>query len=369
MHAELADKIADYLYSAPASEFQGNPIGVLDGQQGRDNLIWRVRSGREGDPDAVEAAVKLFLDAGQARGRRQFDGQSTFAPYQIAPQPLWFDRYPHGLSRQVLVYRWAQGQPLDTIEPGRVSQLAASLATTIATVHSAPAEDVRRFCPHPVNLDFFWRIEGDAYRQALGHLGKMQTPKLGELLEDLQVPIEQEIAAALPLWSAAAPTAVHGDLLPENCLVDPRGPILLLDWEMYGLGDPALDVARLLFHLQGSTESATLDLLTQSYLAQIEDETRHLRIDLYRKLLGIQALSYLLNGIGYALEQVQAATHVDAEASAIVQSLPLIADSLAALLAQAANDFARPAIAETSPAVVAQWQAEYTSVFENSLSA
>ena len=101
-----------------------------------------------------EAVLKLYLDAGQARSRRQYDGQQIFAPFGLAPRPIWVDRYPEGLSRQVLIYEWLPGDALDPANPGQM----AALARSVAQVHANDASEVRRFSPNPINLDYVWRI-------------------------------------------------------------------------------------------------------------------------------------------------------------------------------------------------------------------
>src|SRR4051794_33426990 len=104
MTVDLTAQIHQYLTSAPSSLFVQQPVEMLAHWQGDANLLWRVTVGDQ------QAVVKLFLDAGQARSRRQFDAHQLFAPMGLAPEPLWADRYPHGLSRQLIVYRWCDGE-------------------------------------------------------------------------------------------------------------------------------------------------------------------------------------------------------------------------------------------------------------------
>ena len=79
MTNDLTAAIHTYLTTAPASGFAGQDVRVVDAWRGEDNLLWRVTAGGQ------EAVVKLYLDAGQARGRRQADGQRLFAPPGLAP--------------------------------------------------------------------------------------------------------------------------------------------------------------------------------------------------------------------------------------------------------------------------------------------
>ncbi len=62
---ELTPSIHRYLTAAPTSHFLGQPVEMVDAWEGRDNLLWRVHCRGQ------EAVLKLYLDAGQARSRRQ----------------------------------------------------------------------------------------------------------------------------------------------------------------------------------------------------------------------------------------------------------------------------------------------------------
>jgi hypothetical protein len=163
---------------------------MLDAWEGSSNLLWRVNSGGQ------EAVVKLYLDAGQARGRRQFDGQQMFSPLGLAPQPLWFDRYPAGLARQVLVYAWAPGIALEVTNAAHL----AALAQSIAQVHSGDPTDVRRFCPNPLNLDYLWRVMHGGLGLIEQWLVTQKANALQRYFAAIAANANALVEAALPLW-------------------------------------------------------------------------------------------------------------------------------------------------------------------------
>lgn len=313
----ITPDIHRYLTTAPTSHFLGQPVTVLDHWAGRDHLLWRVESrGRE-------AVLKLFLDAGQARSRRQHDGQTTFAPYGIAPPPIWVDRYPEGLARQVLVYTWQPGEP---ISAENERQLAA-LARSVGQLHGGDLSEVSRFSPNPVNLDYFWRIVGGGIVPLRRWLGERALIVLPALFDQLAERAEQFVRAALPLWQGVTPTPVHGDLRLENA-IDSFGSAILLDWELYGLGDPALDVASFLYHSQAEISAEARATWVENYLAYFDQPRLAERIAVYGQLLPVQALMFLLSG----LRQYRAATPTIEQA----KMLPFVADSLQATLQQTA---------------------------------
>ncbi|NJN81668.1 MAG: phosphotransferase [Caldilineaceae bacterium] len=100
----------------------------------------------------------------------------------------------------------------------------------------------------------------------------------------------------LPDWEETAPTPVHGDLRAENCLTS-FGQVGLLDWEMFGLGDPALDAATFL-HWNGQLVTGEgADSWLDIYLTSFDHPGMETRIALYRCLLPLRDLCFLLDGV------------------------------------------------------------------------
>lgn len=284
--AELTDAIYAYLTTAPSSHFLQRPVTVLAHWEGASNLLWQVESGGH------EVVVKYYLDAGQARGRRQFDGQERFSPLGIAPRPLWFDRYPEGLSRQLLVYTWAPGMPLSQPQAHQL----VGMAQAVAQVHSGDPTEVRRFSPNPLNLDYLWRVLAGGLPHLQQWLLERRWMALSTHLTVLTEQTAALVAAALPLWQGVAPTPVHGDLKLENT-VDSFGAMILLDWEQFGLGDAAYDVANFLQLSQAQLDTAAHALWLDSYLASFTQPGLQERIAVYARILPVQQLTYLLHGL------------------------------------------------------------------------
>lgn len=307
----------NYLTTAPASIFAGQPVELLEHWAGEANLLWRFAVRGQ------EAVLKLYLDAGQVRSRREYDGQALFAPLGLAPQPLWLDRIPETLPRSVLVYRWVEGEAFDAAD---ASQWRA-LAQTLAHVHSTPAEGADRFSPHPVNLSYFWSVVGPSLAPLQASLAGRRLPHLSDLVEELHARAQQSVDAALPLWGQP-PGPVHGDLRLENVLTSFGAPVLL-DWEMSGLGDGALDAARFLHAQRHAAAPEILDSWLAEYLETLGDNSALARIEVYRRqLLPLQDAAYLLSG-GVKLSPEER------QAPELRDDAPLLAQTLHRLLAQA----------------------------------
>ncbi len=316
MTDDLTTAIHTYLTTAPASGFAGQEVRVVESLRGADNLLWRVVGG------GGEAGVKLFLDAGQARGRRQLDGQRLFAPLGLAPEPLWFDRYPDGLARQVLVYRWAGGAAID----GTDGKALARLANAAAAIHGHDAGDVRRFCPRPVNLDYFWRMVDGGMEPVRRWCEEMDCGGMAALVRGLGEQAGTVVGQALPLWQAAPPTPVHGDLSLANSLMD-GAHVTLVDWEMFGLGDPALEVARFLHDSRPTLPASALATWREHYLAASSDPQVALRIDVYETLLPLHHLLFLLNGLRRLTPDERADPDFRSRGDFLAETLELAADA------------------------------------------
>jgi hypothetical protein len=313
------DSIYAYLTAAPASGFAGLSVEILEHWRGDENLLWRVRAGSE------EAVVKLFLDAGQARGRRQFDGQQLFAATGIAPEPLWFDRYPEGLARQVLVYRWVEGRALQPDDADDLTALVASLAA----VHGGDVATVRRISPRALNLEYFWSMLSGGLKPTQQWLEKSGYPQMAAFLRELEARGQTLVAEGLPLWHAAPPTPIHGDPQPENVVIQ-AGRAVLLDWELFGLGDPALEMAELLHQQRMRWPGALQEHLLAEYASLSGDAAVVARVQLYRKLLPLRDAAFLVSGA----QQVSPTERMQPEYD---QALPMLIETSTRALMESAE--------------------------------
>ncbi len=324
---KLTTQIHTYLTKAPTSNFLDQEVEMVAHWAGRDNLLWQVRC------NGQEAVLKLYLDAGQARSRRQYAGQQLFAPPGLAPRPLWYDRYPEGLSRQVLIYEWAPGAALDSTDAGQMMALAQS----VAQIHGTDVMEVQRFCPHPINLDYFWRVLQGGLAPLRLWLTQRHASVLLAHFDELVARADTLVTAALPRWQGVAPTPVHGDLRLENGL-NCFGTALLLDWEMFGLGDPALEIANFLYLSQHDLDEVTKAAWLEEYLSQVDQPDLAQRIEIYQALLPLQSNCFLLGGLSQYLGQTPAAAVEQAT------DLSFLGATLNATLQQAAEKLGMAAV-------------------------
>ncbi|CAN5371700.1 hypothetical protein BH10CHL1_BH10CHL1_37290 [soil metagenome] len=321
---DITSQVYTYLTTAPTSHFLKRDVQIVAHWAGHDHLLWRVLCGGQ------EVVLKFYLDAGQARSRRQYDGQQIFARLGLAPRPIWVDRYPEGLPRQVLIYEWLPGAALDPLNAGQMAELARS----VGRVHNSDTSDVRRFSPNPINLNYLWHILRGSVAPIQQWLLNKQARELAAVFADLATNLTAVIEAVSPLWANTLPTPIHGDLKLENA-VDSFGAVMLLDWEMFGLGDPALEVATFLQMSQHDLDAAAQAEWLDNYLSIFDQPGLAQRIASYQRILPFQAVCFLLDGLRQHLDQpVEGNENASTE---FAENLPFLLTTLQVTLAQAAS--------------------------------
>ena len=339
--SQWTQAVHSYLTGAASSRFLGQEVTVMDHWQGSDNLLWRVRGG-----DGTDAVVKMFTDAGQARSRRQFRGQDQFAAAGLAPEPLWYDRYPHGLPSQILVYRWAEGVELSLADG--LHRIA--LAEAVARVHRTEGDAVQRFSPHPFNLLTFWQVWQAGEAPLREWVSAAPAPLLKELLSMLWAVTHRLMDEALPLLGETPPTPIHGDLTAENALFD-RGRALLVDWEFFGLGDPAQEIARLLFYGGDDWSEDDRAGWRDLYFAANAEPGLSPRVELYMRLFNFQAVTYLLEGIRQGSAPVLSGT--DSKGQRLTDYGTFLIDALTVAVRRSLTLWELPPLNETDEALLA----------------
>lgn len=337
--SDLDEIVLRYLTEAPASHFYGLAAAITETWQGSDNVLYRVRATDLHGGNDVDAVVKLYPDAGYVRGRRQYDAQLAFSLLGLAPRPIWFDKEPENLAWPLLVYPWAAGATPTGAEPGTLTALACAAAA----VHAADAGTLTRYAPHAMSLQSWWQVQGQTAETVARRLAAI--PELGGPFAALAERARANVAAALPLWAGAGLVTVHGDFALENVLAGEGGRVILLDWEMSGLGDPALEVARFLAQTPLDLPGWE-DAWLAEYLAAFDRPGLAERIATYRALLPCEWLCRLLDGLHQVeadgAEALTAAERADLRtliaavwqrAAAALGAEPPPADQVAALLA------------------------------------
>ncbi|SHN14089.1 phosphotransferase [Actinacidiphila paucisporea] len=128
---------------------------------------------------------------------------------------------------------------------------------------------------------------------AVGHIYLPHRPRLGGLFEDLGVSDETVtgLPHRVPPLTPRAPRLLHGDLHRKNLVVDRRGALWAIDWELALIGDPLYDLATHL-HLMDYRADQEGDVIRRWRRAVGADAARGLEADLphYRAFKRVQSV-------------------------------------------------------------------------------
>lgn len=152
------------------------------------------------------------------------------------PRPSW--RGEHR-GRPYFGYRKIVGRHPTRRDARAGAPLLRDLGRSLARLHALPADESRRLTGSPGTVE--------AWRSAHRRLGAQAVRQLAPVLGDAGA---GALEAAFRAWEPRlvfTPALVHGDLNPDNMLVDEGGRLAgVIDWEDATAGDPAVDFAGLL---------------------------------------------------------------------------------------------------------------------------
>lgn len=279
----LAHTVLAYLAASPELAVTEAEITAVEELPGDHNALWRIQTAQR------DIVCKMFLDAGQARGRRQYANQQSAAQIGIAPPVVAFDRYPDGLSRQIMLYEWCPGTPLNPAS----GDDAAELAVVLAAAHARPPGEQMRLSPHPINPQYQWSLLQGSKRLVEKEATRSGAAPLWDMVLEAVSRAETWILPELDKHELTPPVLIHGDLQREHCLkVD--GKMQLLDWEMGGLGDPAREICHVFLHLLPDLTAAEKFEWLRLYAPRTEVLNLRRRVATYTILLPVASLLELL---------------------------------------------------------------------------
>ena len=178
----------------------------------------------------------------------------------------------------------------------QTASIASLMPMQWPEVHCASRDEIQRFSPHPFNLLTFWQIWQAGEAPLREWTTAAPAPLLTEHLSSLWAAAHRLMDTVLPLLGETPPSPIHGDLRAENALFQ-RGGAILVDWEFFGLGDPAQEIGRFLFFGGDDWTDESHDDWREMYYCSNTDPSLPDRVDIYLRLFSSQAVTYLLEGI------------------------------------------------------------------------
>ena len=211
----------------------------------------------------------------------------------IAPRAFVLDQSKAPFGANFLVVEYVEGRPLSEAETRHISaESAAKLARLVAGVHSLDLRLIPRVIPARGQTYDSWimRMEGEiAYirsnreRRSLGG-------RFDDLLDHAFAKVKK-VAGETGFSNVV--TAGHGDVCAQNVIVQARSGVLrLIDWENFGLWDPAAEIAMILEAFGLDFPSEAEGVFMESYEEIRNDNTLEERMDIFRPIVQLEQLTW-----------------------------------------------------------------------------
>lgn len=268
------------------------------------------------------AALKLFVDdegpkppgeRAKDRAAAEAAGLRIYSPKGLAPELIWEGASPAEISCYGVIYHWVEGASLCGHIPSDlgiigirdqgsvVSSDPRSLipdpsseielyAGALWAVHSEQPE-LKILSPNPRNLEVWWGRTHEQYRDLQADLQQSLPESLSNELGRLTQSVAADAQAHKRFWHGVALVPVQGNPTCDN-LIAQGERATFIDWQRFGLGDTAYELALAASPLYWSETEA--QSITANYLERANDPRLSVRIQLYNRLLPLSRALTLL---------------------------------------------------------------------------
>lgn len=276
------------------------------------------------------------------RARRETAGLRLAGEVGLGPALLLADETGKALGGPVVIYAAPNGRP-----PGGVlsDDDIKWWLFLLLTLHHLPPERVEVVSTMSPDVATWWQRTQSAWLACQSAYTAPEYRPLLESLKRIAAVVSVHIDVQREQWRGVVRRPCHGNPVPANLIRD-GGRMMLLEWDAFGLGDPALELGRaaVLATLAGSLTKEQYTRLLPNYLAgmrDVGDATIEARLRLATDVMPMGFCLTVLNLL--AKEQLtppERAHQLDAVARALLwlqRSLGLKEDDPATLLAPLRN--------------------------------
>jgi aminoglycoside phosphotransferase (APT) family kinase protein len=223
----IDDSLARQLVETQFPQWRGLPVRRIH-SSGTVNAIFRV--GRDLAIRLPRAPSFVHTREAMEASHAWLDWARPTVPLAI-PEPVAIGEPTEAYPWPWPVHRWIDGEPLGTIDLSDAPDAAERLGAFVNALHSLAVPDSGA----PRSVKAIGREAWDPFfREVLDGLNG--------IVDRSSVLAAWEETMQAPAWDAPY-VWIHGDLLPDNLLARSRILAAVIDFECYGTGDPALDLA------------------------------------------------------------------------------------------------------------------------------
>jgi len=228
------EHIRSYLAQHPVSGL-AEPLRIEPGSAGAEEQRFRLASA------GMAAVLTVFAPSAIERSKRSAAGQQLGGEMGLAPQLLAFDEVGVQLGGPILIAQAPAGVPLGDrqLDDGEVNGWLFLLLTLH---HLSPAR-VTVVSSMSQDAATWWQRSQVAWSACQAAYSAPAYQPLISVLQRLHAIAGVRIQTHHDLWQGIQRRPCHGNPVPAY-LVQDGTKLALVEWDGFGLGDPAIEVGR-----------------------------------------------------------------------------------------------------------------------------
>ena len=263
MPALSTDQATAYL-SQRAATAVPSPFAVapLPGEQ--DEQRFRVTAGGR------NLTLKIYAPSSVESARREIAGLSLAQGLGIGPTLIHTDEVGAALGGPMTLLEEPAGEPLG--ERRLSGEDARDWLFLLLTLHHLPADSVAVTSSMSSDAATWWQRTQSAWNECRSLYAEERFRSLVDALAKLHAIVGVHVDVNRSLWERVTRRPCHGNPVPAH-LVRADKRLMLVEWNGFGLGDPAMEVGRAaaLAALSGELSAGQYVQFIADYLAGMRD--------------------------------------------------------------------------------------------------
>jgi hypothetical protein len=290
MAAISVDQVRDFLRRQSGSQWSG-PVEVLPDGATPDEQRFMLRAG------GARYLLMCYAPAAAERARRAAAGLRLASSVGIGPALELSDEVGAALGGPVVIATDPSGTPLGD-RPLTDEEMHGWLFLLL-TLHHLPPSSVTLSSAMSADASTWWQRTNGAWEVTSAAYADTRYHELTAALTQLRAVAGARLEAHRSIWEGLTRRPCHGNPVPAN-LVRTSGSLVLVEWDGFGLGDPAMEVSRAaaLATLTGELTPEQYVRFVSDYLAgmrDLRDETLEERLRVFASVL---PLGFCFNLLG-----------------------------------------------------------------------